>query len=205
MADTLIRDYYDCFNSRRFADAARLFARDAVAEYPPSARPESGPEAFAAFADMWLQAFPDGCLTIAEVQQRGDTICEVHLLATGTHRGTLHFGPFGVFKPTGLQLRLRVRQLFEVRFERITYSSLSFDVQDLVRQLAIVDYPGLLARLDRLNELRQALVAAGDDEARRRTIADRVGPELDAARHALRPHFDRRVMVPDDATARRSA
>ena len=33
---------------------------------------------------MWVEAFPDGQLRIDQVEQRGDTICEVNLVATGT-------------------------------------------------------------------------------------------------------------------------
>jgi predicted ester cyclase len=190
MGDALIRQYYDCFNRRRFREAAALFARDVVVEHPPFLT-QHGSEAFFAFAEMWAEAFPDGQLRIDQVEQRGDTICEVNLVATGTHEGTLKLGAYGVFKPTHAQLNLRLRQLFEVRFERITFSSLSFDVQGLVRQLARVDFPSLLASLERLNELRLAAVAAAGDERRRLELSERIGAELDAARHALRPHFAR--------------
>src|SRR5262245_371067 len=191
MGDALIRQYYDCFNQRRFRDAAALFARDVVVEHPPFQAQQQGSEAFFAFAEMWVEAFPDGQLRIDQVEQRGDTICEVNLVATGTHEGTLKLGAYGVFKPTRAQLKLRVRQLFEVRFERITFSSLSFAVQGLVRQLARVDFPALVTSLERLNELRLALVAAVGDERRRLELSERLGAELDAARRALRPHFAR--------------
>jgi hypothetical protein len=190
VGDALIRQYYDSFNGRRFRDAAALFSRDVVVEHPPF-QAQQGSEAFYAFAEMWVEAFPDGQMRIDQVEQRGDTICEVNLVATGTHEGTLKLGDYGVFKPTHAQLNLRLRQLFEVRFERITFSSLSFDVQGLVRQLARVDFPALIVSLERLNELRLALIASAGDDRRRLELSERVGSELDAARHALRPHFAR--------------
>jgi len=190
MGDALIRQYYDCFNQRRFRDAVALFAREAVVEHPPFRQAQKGSDAFLEFAEMWVEAFPDGQLRIDQVEQRGDTICEVNLVATGAHQGTLKLGAYGVFKPTHAQLNLRLRQLFEVRFNRITFSSLSFDVQGLVRQLARIDFPTLLATLERLNELRLALAGA-DDERKRLELAERLGFELDTARHALRPHFSR--------------
>jgi predicted ester cyclase len=205
MGDALIRQYYDCFNERRFREAIGLFARDATVEHPPFRHAQQGSEAFLEFAEMWVQAFPDGQLRIDQVQQRGDTICEVNLVATGTHQGTLNLGAYGVFKPTNVQLHLRLRQLFEVRFERITFSSLSFDVQGLVRQLAQVDFPSLLFSLERVNELRLALVSAGADERRRQELAERLGPELDAARHALRPHLSRAVPASDSVQHLQSA
>jgi hypothetical protein len=189
MGDALIRQYYDCFNERRFRDAVSLFARGAIVEHPPFAPAERGSEAFLEFACLWIEAFPDGELRIDQVEQRGDTICEVNLMATGTHQGTLRLGAYGVFKPTSVRLSLRLRQLFEVRFERITFSSLSFDVQGLVRQLARVDFPALLFYLERVNELRLALVAAGTDERKRGELAERLVSELDAVDQALRPHL----------------
>jgi predicted ester cyclase len=196
MGDGLIRQYYDCFNQRRFHDGVSLFARDAVVEHPPFRHAQQGSEAFLEFAAMWVEAFPDGQLRIDQVEQRGDTICEVNLVATGTHQGTLKLGAYGVFKPTHAQLNLRLRQLFEVRFERITLSSLSIDVQGLVRQLARVDFPALIESLDRLTELRVAMVEAGSDQRVLSDLADRLGAELDTARHALRPHFARVEAAP---------
>jgi len=204
MGDGLIRQYYDCFNQRRFQDGVALFARDAVVEHPPFHHAQQGSEAFLEFGAMWVEAFPDGQLRIDQVEQRGDTICEVNLVATGTHQGTLKLGAYGVFKPTHAQLNLRLRQLFEVRFERITFSSLSIDVQGLVPQLARVDFPALLELLDRLNELRVAMVDAGSDERALSELADRLGAELDAARHALRPHFARVEAAPNRPSYLRS-
>ena len=44
-------------------------------------------------------------------------------------------GPFGVFKPTGVRATIRFRELLEIRIGQITYSSLTFDVHELIRQL----------------------------------------------------------------------
>ena len=84
----------------------------------------------------WIEAFPDSQLQIEHVEQRGDTICEVDLIGTGTHRGDFDMGGYGVFKATGVQAILRFRELLEIRGGKITYSSLTFNVHDLIRQLA---------------------------------------------------------------------
>ena len=136
MAHLLIREYYACFNERRFAEGADLFAEDGVLEYPSLGDTKRGREGYLEHVRLWVEAFPDGQLTIEHVEQRGDTICEVDLIGTGTHRGDLNMGGYGVFKATGVAATLRFRELLEIRGGKITYASLTFDVHDLIRQLS---------------------------------------------------------------------
>jgi len=131
----LIREYYACFNERRFADAAELFFDDAVLERGPMGQRWQGGAGYLHFAEMWVQAFPDAALSIVRVEQHGDTICEVDLLLTGTHLGAFDLGPGGLFKATGAHATLPFRELLEVRIGKITYSSLAFDLHELIRQL----------------------------------------------------------------------
>ena len=135
MSDRLIRQYYACFNNRRFNEAADLFSADAVLEHPPFGQTRRGGSGYIQFAQMWIGAFPDGRLTIDHVEQRGDTICEVDLTGTGTHAGDFDMGTHGLFKATGVKATIRFRELLEIRVGRITYSSLTFDVHELIRQL----------------------------------------------------------------------
>lgn len=136
MTHLLIRKHYDCFNDRRFAEGADLFSEDCVLEHPPFGQTRRGRDGYLDFVKLWIQAFPDGHLRIDHVEQRGDTICEVDLIGTGTHRGDFDMGGYGVFKATGVNTTLRFRELLEIRGGQITYSSLTFDVHDLIRQLA---------------------------------------------------------------------
>jgi predicted ester cyclase len=131
----LIREYYACFNERRFADGAELFADDAQIEHVPIGQRLQGGSGYIQFAEMWVAAFPDAALSIVRVEQHGDTICEVDLLGTGTHLGPFDLGPAGLFKATGARARLPFRELLEIRVGKITYSSMRFDLHELVRQL----------------------------------------------------------------------
>jgi predicted ester cyclase len=135
MTHLLIREYYDCFNQRRFADAADLFALDGVVEQPGFSQPSLGGAGYLEHVTRWLNAFPDVRVEIRHVEQRGDTICEVDLIGTGVHSGDLDLGAFGVFKPSGSFARLHLCELIEIRAGKITYSSLRFDVHELIRQL----------------------------------------------------------------------
>jgi len=191
MSDTLIRQYCACFNERRLHEAADLFAIDTVFEYPSQTPTPRGGEGYLRFAEMWLRAFPDGQLTIDHVEQRGETICEVDLVGTGTHTGDFDLGPYGVFQATGARATLRFRQLLEVRAGKITYSSLSFDIQALIREVVTVDDAQLMACLERIRHLTDELARVQGDAERRRGVIDRLGRELDAARRVVRPYFHR--------------
>ncbi len=113
MSDALIRHYYDCFNRRRFGDAAELFAPDADVELIPGERGQGG-AAYLRFAETWVAAFPDATMAIQRVEQRSETLAEVYLLATGTHEGPLRFGIYK-FRPTLAEVVLHVRELLDIR------------------------------------------------------------------------------------------
>jgi transcription elongation GreA/GreB family factor len=66
---------------------------------------------------------------------------------------------------------------------------LSFDLQQMIDQLTRVDSPRLLKHLEQLRSLGAHLAAAEDDASRTRELLDRIGRELDAARHIVRPYY----------------
>ena len=183
---SLIERYYECFNTRRFSDAAALFADDAQVEFSPGA-PWVGPAGYSRFADTWIAAFPDATLAIESVNWRSEKVCEVYLRASGKHTGTFEFGRFR-FQPTWATAVLHIRELLDVENGRITASMISLDFNNLVRQLALIDYEDVLARLERIAALRDELSRATTDDIRR-DVTRRLGNELDGARKALRPHF----------------
>ena len=113
---------------------------------------------------------------------------DVELLARGTHHGALEFAG-RVFRPTNAPVTFRMRELLQVRNGLIVSASLSFDLQEIVLQLTKVDTRALLRHLQRLRDLREELTGAHEDGARAREVLDRIGGELDAARHVVRPYF----------------
>ena len=130
----LIREYYKAFNERRFEDAAELFTADAPIEHLPAAFKRRGPGGYLDSARAAVAAFPDLHLKIVHVEQRGDTICEVDVLCSGTHEGEWSMGTLGPFKPTGRRHSYHIREMLEIRGGKITYSSLSWDLQEIVAQ-----------------------------------------------------------------------
>jgi len=183
-----IREYYACFNERRFADAAAMFTEDAILEQVPFQRRERGGGAYRLFADLWTRAFPDMTVAIETVTERRPGAVEVQLEARGTHRGDLALGGC-VFRPTGVSTALRVRELLEFRGDRLSASCISLDLQELAHQLARVDDTQLLMHLSRLRYMEEQLRSASPE--RRLTLLDSIGRELDAARRVVRPYFVR--------------
>ena len=191
MSDYLIRAYYSYFNTRRLAEAAELFVDDATFDHAPFATKGGGTTGYVKFVETWLQAFPNAQLTIEHVNQRSDSICEIDLIAHGTHSGVLDLGPYGRLKPTGAQTAFHMRELLEVENNKIMHSTLSFDIHDLLYQLANIDCAALNRHLDHIERLRHDLEQVGHDYEHRRCVIERIGRELDAARMVVRPWFDR--------------
>jgi SnoaL-like domain len=188
---SVIRRFFDGFNERRFADVAALFSDDAVLEHTLR-RQERGGAGYLAFVRMWITAFPDAALTVVHIAARAANTYEVEISATGTHLGALDMGGGGVFKATGTKATLALRQLLEIAGDQIVYSSLSFDIQDIVHQLVTVDVPKLLDHLRRIHQLGQKLASTREDDVVERTnLTDRLGTELDSARRTVRPYFMR--------------
>ena len=191
-SEALVRRLYTSFNARELAQAASLFAEEALLEHAATGRQQRGSTGYLAFAKMWIAAFPDAVLAVERITQRSPTTVEVELQATGTHEGPLDLGGYGLFKPSGTKGTLRLRQILEIRDGKFVYSALSFDVQDIVQQLVVVSVPRLLEQLKRIQTLGARLAQTPEDQViERRALVDRLGTELDAARRIVRPYFDR--------------
>jgi len=131
-AHRLIREYIKAFNERRFEDAARMLTPDAVLQHRPSAGEMKGPEGYVQSARMATGTFPDLRIEILKVEERGDAIFELDLSATGTQVGDWDAGSVGTLKASGATKTFRVRETLEIRGGKITFSSLTYDLQDLI-------------------------------------------------------------------------
>ena len=186
----LIAEFYTCFNERRFAEAAAMFAETALVEHSAVHRTMQGGDGYLTFAKMWCQGFPDAAVSVEQVTMRSEGMYEIELLARGTHLGNLDLGGGWLFRATGATAALRMRQLLQVENDRFTYSTLSFDLQDIVQQLVTVDEARLIELTRRIHKLGLALAGAATFVDRRNAL-QRLGIELDEARHVLRPYYKR--------------
>ena len=134
--EELIRAYYDHFNARRLADAAALLADDAHLEHRNLDLVRNGSENYRLFARRWLDAFPDLRLTIERIDHVRGEWHEVHLLGEGTQTGDFDMGPLGMVKATNKHGHMRLRHLLQVHDGKIASSTLSFDTNDLIRQIS---------------------------------------------------------------------
>lgn len=188
--DAIIRRYYECFNERLLDQGAALFSGDAVLEQLPLRQQQRGPAGYLQFASAWLTAFPDAVLTVQRVVSRTGGTHDVNLLATGTHTGALDLGG-KVFRATGSRATLHLRELIAVQNGRIAFSSLSFDLHEVIDQLVKIDCAKLLTHVERIRQLGEYLTAVQEDSGLAREVIDRLGIEIDAARHVVRPYFKR--------------
>jgi predicted ester cyclase len=136
MADPhlMIRKYYEAFNERRFAENAELFTADAVIQHRPNSGPRKGPEGYLESARQATTSFPDLRFQILHVEQRGDTIVEIDVSATGTLLGDWTAGALGTLKATGTVKTFRIRETLEIRGGKITFSGLTYDLRELLGQ-----------------------------------------------------------------------
>lgn len=185
-AEALIRAHYEDFNTRRLQAAAARFHAEARIENI-TGQVACGADGFLLLAQQWLTAFPDGRLLVESIRPRGAGMYDAELMAEGTHGGTLAFGSWS-FRPSQVHVCLPARELFQIEDGQFRLASLSFDLQDLVRQLATVDTGRLLECVARIHQLGEYL-AAENDPTKRRELIERMGQQLDAARHVVRPYF----------------
>lgn len=185
-----VRAYYASFNERRFGEAAAMFTDDAVVEQLPFHSRDRGGAAYRQFAELWTTAFPDMKVTIEDLAERPGGVLEVQLSVRGKHTGNLTIAGC-VFKPTGVETQLRMRELLEFRGDRFSASFVSFDLLELTDQLARVDDTQLLMHLSRLRSMEEQLRGVAPDSTHRRRLLDSIGRELDAARRVVRPYFTR--------------
>jgi hypothetical protein len=185
-AEALVRAHYEDFNTRRLQVAAARFQTDARIENI-TGQTACGPEGFVLLAQQWLTAFPDGRFLVESVRPRGASMYDAELIADGTHSGILAFGSWS-FRPSNVHVQIPARELFQIEGGQFRLASLSFDLQDLVRQLAAVDTKKLRDHLTRIRQLGESIEGA-EDPTKQRELIDRLGRQLDAARHIVRPYF----------------
>jgi predicted ester cyclase len=106
-------------------------------EMAPFVQRAHGSDAYAQFADTWLRAFPDAVFTMEHVEHRNETMCEVDLIAVGTHTGLLDLGDLGTLKPSGVRLTLMLRELLEIRDGKICTPCCSSAVQAVRKGLPL--------------------------------------------------------------------
>jgi predicted ester cyclase len=134
-AHELIRQFYSFYNDRQIEQAAALFSADAVIEHAPFGAPARGGAGYAASAERSFVAFPDAHIDVIKISDHDESIYDIELVATGTHRGLLDLGMYGRFEATGVRVSVPHREVLEIHGGQITYASVTLDVIGLIAQL----------------------------------------------------------------------
>ena len=126
------------FNAHDLDGFADVLADDVVFAAPGGMRGK-GKVACIGFYGSWLNAFPDGRVTVRAVHFAGEFAVEEGSFA-GTHHGVLH-GPAGDVPPTGRPVSVEYIQVLRFRDGKHVSFNLMFDRLSLLEQLGLVPAP----------------------------------------------------------------
>ena len=126
---TLVDRHYAQINSNDFTDATELFSPDVVTQ-PPGSDPLTGIEAFVAYGEAFLRAFPDGRIHGDRYVESGDRVV-VEGRFTGTNTGPLQT-PAGELPPTGRAMVLPFADVFRVADGKIAEHHIYYDTLGLL-------------------------------------------------------------------------
>jgi predicted ester cyclase len=116
-----------------------VFAPDVVTIDPGAGRME-GLEAFRAYGEAFLRAFPDGRLKVGRIVAETAESIVVEGTFSGTHTGPLT-GPDGEIPPTGRRLELHFVDVFDARDGRICEHHVYYDQMAMLGQLGLIPAP----------------------------------------------------------------
>jgi steroid delta-isomerase-like uncharacterized protein len=128
----------EAFNAHDESAMRGCYAQNAVFEAPGDVRLE-GPDAIVAYAEGWLNAFPDSRLTVHNRVVSGEWAVD-EFTFEGTHEETLS-GPGGDIPPTGRRLVGRGVEAIRVVDGKIVEDHLYFDQVQVLTQLGLMPEP----------------------------------------------------------------
>ena len=128
---------YENFNFRRVDESAEWVARHCEWLDVPSGTMFLGPEGYLAFAQKWLDAFPDAWLEVTSVIGRGDRVVS-ELIARGTHGGPLIGPTEQIIEATGRHVEMRCSEVLEIENGQIVRARFYYDALTVLRQLGVV-------------------------------------------------------------------
>ena len=132
----IARKLYDAWNRRDFDTIAGMVSADAETVIVGSGARFYGPEGLIESDLAWVEAFPDGRVTVDGVTAGADKVA-IEYTGTGTHTGTLHT-PGGDIPPTGRRVTLGLCDVLTIRDGKIREYRMYFDSVSLLTQLGLM-------------------------------------------------------------------
>lgn len=130
--------FIDAFNAHDEDRIRALNAENTVFEAPGDVKVQ-GREPATQYAMVWLNAFPDARITVANELVAGDWVVQ-EFTFTGTHEGTL-MSPAGEIPATHKTLNGRGVQIFRVEGDTVADTRLYFDQVEVMTQLGLMPEP----------------------------------------------------------------
>jgi len=134
----VVADFMEAFNAHDEERMRDLNAADTVFEGPGDVHIE-GREGATQYAMGWLNAFPDGRITVHNELQAGEWVVQ-EFIFEGTHQGTLST-PAGEIPATGRRLTGRAVQILRVTDGAVADTRLYFDQVQVLTQLGLMPEP----------------------------------------------------------------
>lgn len=133
---TLVRAYYDAFNSRDINKNLALVTEDVRWMNIPFNTNYSGRKGYRDFYDNWTTAMPDCRAEVVNVVAT-DEWTVVEFIGRGTHTGPL-VGSQGTFPATQKKLDMKFCEVLRVRDGQIAEAHLYFDAATMMRQFGLL-------------------------------------------------------------------
>ncbi len=131
-------DWLEAFNAHDEERLGALYAED-IHLGAPAGVDIHGRDAAVGFAMAWLNAFPDGAITV-----HNQVATEVHVVQeftfTGTHQATLP-SPSGEIPATGKRVSGRAAQVFRIANGLAAEAQVYYDQTQILTQLGLVPEP----------------------------------------------------------------
>lgn len=137
MADNagLARRLHEAWNERNFDEIAEATAPDGTLTIVASGDTFEGVEGSRRYNSMWVDAFPDGKVTVDRVIASGDDVV-VEFTGRGTHTGTL-VTSMGEIPATGRSVTLQFCDVMQFKNGKVQEQRSYFDTGSMMAQLGL--------------------------------------------------------------------
>lgn len=133
---TIVRKYYDSFNSRKFDEGETLIDKNCEFVNPALSTTLRGQDGFRKGFDVWLKAFPDAKVKINNIIA-GEDFVTVEFTGSGNNTGTFTT-PQGEIKPTRKLVNLPFCEVLNIKNGKLVRSVLYFDLASMFKQMGVL-------------------------------------------------------------------
>jgi predicted ester cyclase len=135
-AQDTVNKHYDGFNNRTFEkNATDYIAPNFIYADAATGQEARGIEGYGQYANGWIATFPDAKIKITNQQVQGNRVITT-FRGQGAFTGQLQT-PQGTVPGNGRKVDVEFREEAEIANDKITRLSISYDQQELMRQLGL--------------------------------------------------------------------